>query len=658
MYIEEIILEGFKSYATRTSITGWDPEFNAITGLNGTGKSNILDAICFVLGIDNLRQVRAASLQDLVYKKGQAGITKAAVTVVFNNSETSQSPIGFADCPQVAVTRQIVLNGKNKYLINGHVAQQKTVENLFQSVQLNVNNPHFLIMQGQITRVLNMKPQETLALIEESAGTRMFEDRKSKAIGTLENKERKVEEISNLLADAIEPKLKALKAERVEFLEYKRTESDLERLQRLLWAFEYMKDSKAIELEQDKLNDIKVEITDLNLRNKHNKLELETIQDEIFNVTKKKEKETKANGRLYELEESCREAAASMVMVQTQIDCKKDSLIAEEANLSKLSKELASEQNNLGKLESSLEKLSSRYKESEGRRKELAAKLHRDEDLLRSLETGISSGDAKETGYAKLLKDSRDKLGHAQTALYQAQQRVKLLKGELVKMEKDVKSAQKENQKACAEIEHLSKDIASYQQQNPRTLVKPEGLFAEQQALLLTRAKVSDNLDKFKGSANSVEFRYTNQIKNFDHEKIKGMVAKLVRLDKEKTRFASGLEVTAGARLYNIVVEDEKTASVLLQQGKLARRTTFIPLGKIQSRIIPSEKVCQAVDATNGKAYLALSLIEFDNSVSRAMEYVFGSTFICETKEAAALIAFDKRFGFRAVTIEGDVYEP
>jgi hypothetical protein len=58
MYIEEIVLEGFKSYATRTVIPAWDPKFNAITGLNGSGKSNILDAICFVLGIDNLKQVK------------------------------------------------------------------------------------------------------------------------------------------------------------------------------------------------------------------------------------------------------------------------------------------------------------------------------------------------------------------------------------------------------------------------------------------------------------------------------------------------------------------------------------------------------------------------------------------------------------------------
>lgn len=57
MFVTELILEGFKSYATRTTVSGWDNEFNAITGLNGSGKSNILDAICFVLGISSLSHV-------------------------------------------------------------------------------------------------------------------------------------------------------------------------------------------------------------------------------------------------------------------------------------------------------------------------------------------------------------------------------------------------------------------------------------------------------------------------------------------------------------------------------------------------------------------------------------------------------------------------
>ena len=156
----------------------FDPHFNAITGLNGSGKSNILDSICFVLGITNLSQVRAGNLSELVYKQGQAGVNKASVTVVFNNEDESTSPVGYEQCPEMTVTRQVLLGGRSKYLINGRNAPAGQVANLFHSVQLNVNNPHFLIMQGRITKVLNMKPPEILSMVEEAAGTRMFETKK------------------------------------------------------------------------------------------------------------------------------------------------------------------------------------------------------------------------------------------------------------------------------------------------------------------------------------------------------------------------------------------------------------------------------------------------------------------------------------------------
>lgn len=196
MYIDQIILEGFKSYATRTVIGKWDPTFNAITGLNGSGKSNILDAICFVLGISNLTSVRATQLQDLVYKKGQAGINKCSATLVFNNHESEKAPPGYKNCPEISITRQYIVGGKNKYIINGHNKSQQDVVLLFQSVSLNVNNPHFLIMQGKVTQVLNMKPMEILGMIEEAAGTRMYEDRKEKAIKTMAKKDAKLAEIN------------------------------------------------------------------------------------------------------------------------------------------------------------------------------------------------------------------------------------------------------------------------------------------------------------------------------------------------------------------------------------------------------------------------------------------------------------------------------
>lgn len=107
MFIKEICLEGFKSYATRTTVTNFDPLFNAITGYNGSGKSNILDSICFVMGITNLQQVRVANLQELVYKQGQAGVTKATVSIVFSNAEKSRSPIGYEDYDEITITRQV-----------------------------------------------------------------------------------------------------------------------------------------------------------------------------------------------------------------------------------------------------------------------------------------------------------------------------------------------------------------------------------------------------------------------------------------------------------------------------------------------------------------------------------------------------------------------
>lgn len=162
MYVKSLIIDGFKSYGRRTEVHGFDSEFTAITGLNGTGKSNILDSICFVLGIMNLGQVRATSLQDLVYKSGQAGITKATVTLIFDNTNPNQCPMGYEKCREITVTRQIVVGGKNKYLINGKLVQNKKISDLFCSVQLNVNNPNFIIMQGRITKVLNMKPHEVI----------------------------------------------------------------------------------------------------------------------------------------------------------------------------------------------------------------------------------------------------------------------------------------------------------------------------------------------------------------------------------------------------------------------------------------------------------------------------------------------------------------
>jgi len=126
MRIKEIIIDGFKSYSTRTEILSFDPMFNAITGLNGSGKSNILDAICFVMGISRMSLIRVEKMQELVYKGGNAGVTKASVTIKFENLLKEFSPTGFEDSKEITVTR-VIENAKVKCYINGKTETQDRV---------------------------------------------------------------------------------------------------------------------------------------------------------------------------------------------------------------------------------------------------------------------------------------------------------------------------------------------------------------------------------------------------------------------------------------------------------------------------------------------------------------------------------------------------
>ena len=124
-------------------------------------------------------------------------------------------------------------------MINGHTVQQSQIQNLFHSVQLNVNNPHFLIMQGRITKVLNMKPEETLSMIEEAAGTRMFETKKQAALKTIEKKQLKVEELTKCMNEEITPTLSNLRSERQNYITWQSNNTELERLERFCVASEF-----------------------------------------------------------------------------------------------------------------------------------------------------------------------------------------------------------------------------------------------------------------------------------------------------------------------------------------------------------------------------------------------------------------------------------
>lgn len=243
MKVEELVIDGFKSYSVRTVITDWDPQFNAITGLNGSGKSNILDAICFVLGITSTTALRASNLQDLIYKKGTSGVTKASVTITFDNSDPDTSPVAYKNDRKISITRKVAVDQPNsastKYLINGRKATQKEVANLLQSVQLNINDPNFLIMQGQITKMLNMKPKQILSLIEEAAGTKSYEAQRDSSEKIMRKKDAKLEAIKETRDLQVKPKLDELARQTEVVIEYKNKVNEKDKNAQMLYCYLY-----------------------------------------------------------------------------------------------------------------------------------------------------------------------------------------------------------------------------------------------------------------------------------------------------------------------------------------------------------------------------------------------------------------------------------
>ena len=661
MRIDELIIDGFKSYPVRTHVRGFDASFNAITGLNGSGKSNILDAICFVLGLTNLGAVRAANTQDLIYKRGQAGVTKASVTIVFDNSDRARSPVAFENYSTITVTRQIAMGGASKYLINGHKATQQAVQNMFQSVQLNINNPNFLIMQGRITKVLNMKPAEILSMIEEAAGTRMFEDRKERAFRTMAKKDQKVRDITALLEEEITPKLDRLREEKRSFLEYQKMSSELERSTRLAVAHEWTAACARRDAGAAARTRLGAELATLAERTAAWTRQIAAIDASIAQLEARRDAELARGGRQHALLESARALAHELVEATTQHDFRAaqhadevQRAAAEKAAFDAAAQAAAAH-------EEAAARLAAEHAHVKEAHDAAASAAAEHDALLQTLLTGMASG-ADDCGFEGQLARARAREADARAELEQTRLRAshvqRDLAGLLPRAEKDAAAAaalRAEERAAAADAERARAEADAFtfdRDAHAALAARRSALQASIRELAAQRDALQERLPA------ALQFTYADPSPHFDRRRVRGPVASLISLSDAQRRFATALEMCAGSRLYHVVVDDEDVGAQLLARGQLRRRVTLIPLSKIAAGRAPAERVAAAKRVGGGGVDLALELVGYADDVAAALEYVFGSTLVCRDAATAKRVTFDAAVRLKSVTLEGDVYDP
>lgn len=588
-------------------------------------------------------------------------MTKASVTIVFDNRDKKKSPIGFEEYAQISVTRQIVLGGTSKYLINGHRAQQQTVQNLFQSVQLNINNPNFLIMQGRITKVLNMKPVEILAMIEEAAGTRMFEDRRDKAFKTMAKKEMKVQEITGLLKEEIEPKLDKLRTEKRAFLDFQQAQNDLERLTRLVVAHDYVKSKEKLKNSAADLETKRKRVTQLEdsaVRLKH---EITNLDEDMKKVKSAREKELRKGGKFQALEEEVKTHSHESVRLATLFDLKQASMLEEKDRKTAVQetvKELEAQTKEKSQI---YQKIQKQYDSAKADLDKQTEELEKNEELLQTLQTGVTSREGQENGYQGQLQDARNRASASITEQEQAKLKILHFEKQLKEDGPRAKKAKEQNSGLLKDLEVLRAQAKKVESELGQLGFEPgrEDRMIEQQGVLQKQIRdLREQCDSMKRKVVNIDFSYSDPSPNFDRSKVKGLVAQLFTLDKDRTKAGMALEVCAGGRLYNVVVDSSETGTQLLQNGKLRKRVTIIPLNKISAFRASADKIGVAQKLAPGKVDLALSLIGYEDEVSAAMDYVFGSTLVCEDADTAKRVTFDPSVRLKSVTLDGDVYDP
>eukprot|EP00968_Pinguiococcus_pyrenoidosus_P020950 scaffold2618_cov240-Pinguiococcus_pyrenoidosus.AAC.13 len=229
------------------------------------------------------------------------------------------------------------------------------------------------------------------------------------------------------------------------------------------------------------------------------------------------------------------------------------------------------------------------------------------------------------------------------------------LRAQIRKAERALGSLQNKRQQALRALEATEKKLSSTGYDEERSDTLKQKLEAVQTEV----DRLQDLVAAGQAKLGRLTFEFRNPTKSFDRSKVKGLVAQLITLREPQT--ASAIEMAAGGKLYQVVVDTAQTAQALLQRGQLKRRVTIIPLDKINGRVVNESTRSAAgrlARERGGQARVALELVGYQQEVLKAMEYCFGSSFVCDNSEIARSLAFHPKIKTRCVTLDGDLYDP
>nr|WP_205396982.1 chromosome segregation protein SMC [Streptococcus lutetiensis] len=656
MYLKEIEMQGFKSFADKTTIE-FDKGVTAVVGPNGSGKSNITESLRWALGESSAKNLRGGKMPDVIFAgaENRKPLNYAQVVVSLDNSD------GFIkDAKEtIRVERHIYRNGDSEYLIDGRKVRLRDIHDLFMDTGLG-RDSFSVISQGRVEEIFNSKPEERRAIFEEAAGVLKYKTRKKETQTKLNQTQDNLDRLDDIIYE-LEAQVKPLERQAQVAKEFIGLEDERKQLHLNVLVEDIQTDKVRLDNLKEDLASIKSDLSayyeqrqqfekqNQALKVKRHQLseEMATKQAGLVDITKAIS-DLERQMDLIALESSQKEekkqaATSQLAELKASQESLREELAQKEGQLAKLDDELTETTATIQKLQAELDRFSTDPDQViEKLREEFVSLMQEEADLSNKLTMTQADIDNQK----QLSESKSEELAQTQANLEALKADAKDALESFEAARKQVKELLDAYQELFAKTSQLEKD---YQAEQTKMFDRLD-VIKSKQARKSSLESILRNHSNFYAGVKSV-LQASSQLGG-----IIGAVSEHLSFDR---KYQTALEIALGGSSQHVIVEDEAAAkrSIAFLKKNRQGRATFLPLTTIKARHLSQQN--QAIlSSSQGFLGVASDLVSFDKRLDNIFQNLLGVTAVFDTVDNANKAARALHYQVRLVALDGTEIRP
>lgn len=657
MYLKSIEIHGFKSFANKM-VLDFHNGITGIVGPNGSGKSNVSDAVRWVLGEQSARQLRGASMQDVIFAgtQNRKPLGYAYVAITLDNADQAL-PV---DYKEVTVARRVYRSGESEYLLNGTPCRLRDVNELFFDTGIGKEG-YSIIGQGQIEKILSGKPEERRELFDEAVGIVKYKQRKKVTLKKLEDERENLVRVSDILSE-LERQVGPLQRQSETARRFLAAKEELRHLDVNMFLIEaerlggQIQDiSEKYRIAEDQMNEQKKLLEDLKLT--YTKMEEDLHrQDAQMEELRRKQKENELTKSRLEnqidlLREQIRSAENIDANIQERIQAVRTDREARAGELSRHEKAREELSASLLAVREKLAAARTKFHELQDKCSAVSAEAEEGQKKLLQLMAERADLKSEEQKY----KTTLEQINIRKSRLTQRMLERKTEEGDISGKAQRARKSYEESRIRRDAIQEKKRTFDADQRSWKN---KRQDLRQDIDQKTVTFHKSNSRLESLRNIAERYD-GYGNAIKKVMEQKrdnpgIEGLVSELIHVPKE---YETAIETALGGRIQNIVTDTETTAKrmVAFLKENRAGRATFLPLTSVKGR---GQNQMDSLLNERGVMGVASQLIQADPKYSEIVSYLLGRVLVVDHIDHAIALARVNHYSLHIVTLEGDYLSP